>query len=108
MLLAVFMQDLSDVRVTDEIVDGAHGVVAFEGTIDGRSIEVLTLVRHDEAGLVQDLRIFLRPLGAMAVAAEVVMTHMADRMNSPGPRTAIRAAQAVRRIKGASPPDHPA
>jgi hypothetical protein len=99
-LIQVFMDDVSDVQVQQEIVEESTGVVVYDGIIDDRSIEVLNLLEHDSSGSVSELRIFLRPLGAVAVAAEVVMTHMADRMDSPGPRAAMRAGQAVQKIKG--------
>jgi hypothetical protein len=101
-LLPVFLEDFERIRVTDEIVDGRRAAVIFSATVDGRSIEVLTLLRHDDAGLIDEVRLFLRPLGAMAVAAEVVMGHIAARMSSRGPRIAMRAAQVVERKTVAS------
>jgi hypothetical protein len=104
-LLPVFVEDFERIRVTDEIVEGRRAAVIFDATVDGRGVEVLTLLHHDDAGLIDEVRIFLRPLGAMAVAAEVVMGHIAARLNSRGPRIAMRAAQAVqRRTSAVRPP----
>jgi hypothetical protein len=96
-LLPVFLEDFERIRITGEIVEEPRAAVIFDATVEGRRIEVLTLLHQDEIGLIDEVRIFLRPLGAMAVAAEVVMGHIAARLNSRGPRIAMRAAQAVQR-----------
>jgi hypothetical protein len=100
-LLPVFLEDFERIRVTDEIVEERRAAVIFAATVAGRSVEVLTLLGHDRAGLIDELRLFLRPLGAMAVAAEVLMGHIAARLSSRGPRIAMRAAQAAQRSRSA-------
>jgi hypothetical protein len=97
-LIPVFLEDFDEIRVTDEIVENRSAVVVFQAIIDGRPIDGLTLLHQNDAAMVDQVRIFLRPLGAMAVAAEVVMGQIADRLSSPGPRMAMRAAQAAQRI----------
>lgn len=97
-LMPVFLEDFDEIRVTDEIVEDRSAVVVFQAIIDGRPIEGLTLLRQNDAAMVDQVRIFLRPLGAVAVAAEVVMGHIADRLSSPGPRMAMRAAGVAQRI----------
>jgi hypothetical protein len=97
-LIPIFLEDFDEIAITDEIVEDRSAVVVFQSIIDGRRIEGLTLLHQNDAAMVDQVRIFLRPLGAMAVAAEVVMGHVADRLSSPGPRMAMRAAQAAQRI----------
>lgn len=101
-LLPMFVEDFEGIRVTDEIAEGRRAAVIFTAAVNGREIEALTLLHHNDAGLIDEVRIFLRPLGAMAVAAEVVMGHIAARLSSRGPRLAMRATQAMQRRSGAA------
>jgi len=78
-LFGVLAEELGPVTVTDEIVEGATGVVRFETSIGGRPVQGLNVVEHDEAGAVRELTVFFRPLDGLQQIAQVVGSHMEQR-----------------------------
>jgi hypothetical protein len=63
---------------TDEILaDGVAGLI-FRGKIKGRPAEGIDLVRLDDAGLVADLTVMIRPLFAGAAFNEVMAPVVAE------------------------------
>ncbi len=83
-LLGLVAQTFEDFRYTDELdTDGAHALI-FRASIEGKELEGIDLLRFDEAGLIADFTVMLRPLsglipfaqamGAKATAAGVATT----------------------------------
>ena len=82
-LFGVLAEELGQVTVTDEILEGDRAVVLFETSIQGQSAQGLNVLRFDEAGLISDLTVFFRPLGSLSLIAEVIGARMAERFGPP-------------------------
>ena len=81
-LFGVLAEELGDLRVTKEIVEGDTAVVLFETSIGDRAAQGLNVVEQDEAGQVRDLTVFFRPLEALERIAQVVGGHMEKRFGA--------------------------
>jgi hypothetical protein len=68
-LLTIVSQTFENFRYTDELAaDGSHALI-FRASIGGRELEGIDLLRFDEAGLIADFTVMLRPLsGAIPFA----------------------------------------
>jgi hypothetical protein len=72
-LLGILAEVFEDFRYTDQLEsdEGALGLI-FHARIGTREIEGLDLLRFNDAGLIQDLTVMVRPLSAIeALLAEV-------------------------------------
>ncbi len=78
-LFGVLAMELREMRVTDEIVEGARAVVLFETGIGDRAAQGVNVIELDAAGLVHDLTVFFRPLAALQLIAEAVGRRMEQR-----------------------------
>jgi ketosteroid isomerase-like protein len=84
-LLAEVIQVFEDFRFTDELeVDGAHALI-FRANVAGtqREIEGIDLLRFDDAGLICDFTVMLRPLSALVPFAQA----MGERAQAAGLQT---------------------
>lgn len=82
-LFAVLSEELDGFQVTDELIEADSAVVLFEAKISGRAAQGLTLVRLNENGHVRELTVFIRPLEALQLIAEVIGARMAARYGPP-------------------------
>ena len=82
-LFGVLAEELAEMTITDEIVEGDRAVVLFETGIRDRAAQGLNVVSLDEAGSVRELTVFFRPLASLALIAEVVGARMAERFGPP-------------------------
>lgn len=57
---------LADLRFTDIVAEDRMAVLFFEGQIAGRPMEGCDVLRYNEAGLIHDFRVLIRPLPALA------------------------------------------
>jgi hypothetical protein len=72
-LLRILLEVFEDFRYTDQLEsdDGTTGLV-FRARIGNREVEGLDLLRFNEAGLVEEITVMVRPLSALeALLAEV-------------------------------------
>jgi ribosomal protein S18 acetylase RimI-like enzyme len=66
-LLAIIFEVFQDFRYTDELdaADGMTKVLVFRTRVKDRDVEGVDLVRFDEAGMVRDLTVMVRPRSGM-------------------------------------------
>jgi ketosteroid isomerase-like protein len=83
-LFGVLREELDELRITDEIVEGDKAVVLFETSIREMSAQGLNVVEHGDDGRVHGLTVFFRPLAALGVIAEVIGARMQARFGAPG------------------------
>ena len=62
-LLGIIFEVFEDFRYTDELdaADGMTKVLVFRTRVQGRDVEGIDMVRFDEAGMVRDLTVMVRP-----------------------------------------------
>jgi hypothetical protein len=71
-LLTLVSQTFEDFRYTDELtVDGAHALI-FRASVAGKELEGIDLLRVDEAGLIDDFTVMLRPLSGLIPFAQAM------------------------------------
>jgi hypothetical protein len=71
-LLKIVAQTFEEFRYTDELqVDGAHALI-FRASVAGRELEGLDLLRYDDAGLIADFTVMVRPLSGLIPFAQVM------------------------------------
>ncbi len=66
-LLGIIFEVLEDFRYTDELdaADGMTKVLVFRAHVKDRDVEGIDLVRFDDAGMVRDLTVMVRPRSSM-------------------------------------------
>jgi hypothetical protein len=82
-LFGVLAEELGEMRITDEIVEGDKAVVLFDTSIEGLSAQGLNVITLDSSGAIAELTVFFRPLAALSRIAEVVGARMAQRFGPP-------------------------
>ena len=82
-LFGVLAEELGEMRITDEIVEGDKAVVLFETSIGDMGAQGLNVIRLDSSGAIAELTVFFRPLAALSRIAEVVGGRMAQRFGPP-------------------------
>ena len=62
-LLGIIFEVFESFRYTDELdaADGMTKILVFRTSVQGREIEGIDMVRFDEAGMVRDLTVMVRP-----------------------------------------------
>ncbi|RPF71393.1 nuclear transport factor 2 family protein [Aurantiacibacter spongiae] len=60
-----------------EIVDGREAMLEFTLTIEGTFVNGIDVISFDEAGNINDFKVFLRPLQGMQKVREKMMAQMA-------------------------------
>jgi hypothetical protein len=81
-LFEVLIQELSPFKLVDEIVEGEKSVVLFETSLREQRASGLNVVLTQSDGLVAELTVFFRPLGALQLVSEVIGARMAERFGS--------------------------
>jgi hypothetical protein len=66
-LLGIILEVFQDFRYTDELdaADGMTKVLVFRTRVKNRDIEGIDMVRFDDAGMVRDLTVMVRPRSGM-------------------------------------------
>lgn len=73
-LLAIILEVFQEFRYTDELdtADGMTKILVFRTKVKSRDIEGIDMIRFDEAGMVRDLTVMVRPRSGMeTLLAEV-------------------------------------
>lgn len=73
-LLAIILEVFQEFRYTDELdtADGMTKILVFRTKVKNRDIEGIDMIRFDEAGMVRDLTVMVRPRSGMeTLLAEV-------------------------------------
>lgn len=72
-LLSVLMEVFEDFRYTDEYQspDGGKALV-FRARVGGRDLQGVDLLRFDDAGLIAELTVLVRPLSGLQALLEAV------------------------------------
>ena len=52
-------------RYTKKVLDGDTAVLEFETTIEGKYVNGVDIIRCDDAGLIVEFRVMIRPLQAV-------------------------------------------
>ncbi len=71
-----------------ELIDGNHVMLEFTATIDGIFINGIDLITFDDAGMIKDFRVMVRPLKAVTMLWEKMgaMLAKADQIERADPR----------------------
>lgn len=79
-LLGIVIELFEDFRYTDVIESGQTTALVFRTRVGDRELEGLDLLRVNEAGLIDDFTVMLRPLSALIEFAQL----MAERVGAAG------------------------
>lgn len=69
-------------RYTKQVLAGDVAVLEFETTVDGKYVNGVDIIRCDDAGLIVELRVMLRPLQAVNVVHERMRALLAAAQSS--------------------------
>ena len=77
-LLGIIFEVFQDFHYTDELdaADGMTKVLVFRAKVKDRDAEGIDLIRFDDAGMVRDLTVMVRPRSSM----EVLLAEVAPRL----------------------------
>lgn len=83
-LLGILIEVFEDFRYTDQL-EAADGTLAliFRAHIGDREIEGLDLIRFNDAGLIQDFTVMVRPRSAMEALMAAVGARLASDESTP-------------------------
>lgn len=71
-LLAIVADTFEDFRYTDELqADGAHALI-FRASVAGKELEGIDLLRLDDAGLICDFTVMIRPMSGLMPFAQAM------------------------------------
>jgi hypothetical protein len=71
-LLAIVADTFEDFRYTDELqTDGAHALI-FRASVAGKELEGIDLLRLDDAGLICDFTVMIRPMSGLVPFAQAM------------------------------------
>lgn len=73
-LLGIILEVFQDFRYTDELddADGMTKILVFRTKVKNRDVEGIDLVRFDDAGMIRDLTVMVRPRSSLeTLLAEV-------------------------------------
>jgi hypothetical protein len=80
-LLAHIVEVLEAFRYTDELTGVGSLALVFKARVGDRDVQGVDLLRVDEADLVRELTVLIRPMSALVAVAEA----MRERMEASGP-----------------------
>ena len=75
----------SGFRYTKRVLDGNHAVLEFETTMDGVSVNGVDIITCDDAGLITEFKVMIRPRKAV----EKVQAQMAAMLEQMPPATGV-------------------
>jgi hypothetical protein len=76
-LLAAVMATFDDLTYTVEGDSGSIQTLAFRARVRGRDIEAVDLFRIDDAGLITEITVHIRPMAGLAAVAAALGPHVA-------------------------------
>lgn len=82
-LFGVLREELGDIALTEEIIEGDKAVVLFETSIQEQKAQGLNVLHLDDSNSVRDLTVFFRPLASLTLIAEVIGARMAAQFGPP-------------------------
>ena len=82
-LFGVLRDELSEIKLTDEIIEHDRAVVLFETGIQGLAAQGLNVIRLDEDNQIRELTVFFRPLATLARISDVIGARMAAEFGPP-------------------------
>lgn len=62
---STFGEDGSNFRYTREVVDGKHGILEFETTIEGKYVNGVDIMTWNDEGKISEFKVMIRPLQAV-------------------------------------------
>ena len=77
-LLAIIFEVFEDFRYTDELdaADGMTKILVFRTRVKNREVEGIDMVRFDDAGMVRDLTVMVRPRSSLERLLEEVQPRL--------------------------------
>jgi hypothetical protein len=87
-LLAIIFEVFQDFRYTDELdsADGMTKVLVFRTRVKSRDVEGIDMVRFDEAGMVRDLTVMVRPRSGLEMLLGEVQPRLMAAMQAEASR----------------------
>jgi SnoaL-like domain len=76
-LLGAVMATFEDLRYTLEADSGATQTLAFHARVRGREVDAVDLLRVDDAGLIAEITVHIRPMAGLAWVAAALGPHLA-------------------------------
>ena len=73
------MEGFTDYRYTRELAGDGEYTLGFEGTVRGRRLEGVDIVRAGDDGLIAEMTIMIRPLGGLIAFLVEIGPHVARR-----------------------------
>jgi SnoaL-like domain len=89
--LAGLVETYDEIEYTHELHDGDTVVLAFRATLAGRPVEAVDVLHLDTDGLVDEIRVYGRPLTSGAQFAAVLGPIVARERRGPGRAALVRA-----------------
>lgn len=75
-LFGILQQELGQITITDELIDGDRAAVMFDTSINGITAHGLNIIHHTPNDTIDELTVFFRPLDALADIAKTIGAHM--------------------------------
>lgn len=82
-LFGVLADELGDLTISDEILEADRAAITFETSIGDTRTQGLNVARFNEAGAINELTVFFRPLAALDQIARIVGAHMETQFGPP-------------------------
>ena len=76
-VIAGVIDTFGDLHYTAEASEGDLQILSFRARVRGRDIEAVDLLRVNDAGLVYDITVLIRPLAGLATVAAVLAPYVA-------------------------------
>jgi hypothetical protein len=77
-VLGQVLEVFEDFAYIDELEGSGTHALVFEATVSGRAVQGLDHLRFDEAGLISEFTVMVRPLSAVIALAEAMAPRVAD------------------------------
>ena len=78
-VLRAVMQVFADFRYVTEVRSGPDEVLRFAARVVGREVDGVDIVRYDEADLVRELTVMIRPMSALHAVTQAVGARLTGR-----------------------------
>ena len=74
---------LVDLETADPLASGDTGAFSFSARVRGSELEAVVLVRVNDQGQIDDLKVFLRPLPSVGMLMSVLPPRVSSRQRGP-------------------------
>jgi hypothetical protein len=78
-LTAAILDVFEDIRYTASMGEAEQQMVAFEARVRGERVQGIDMLRVDDAGLIREITVYVRPLAAQARVAQALGVPLARR-----------------------------